>query len=161
MSLTGSALFQTTRRGKEVPAKAETAEEFVDIMCELRNRVKYEVPTPLYCCDQPNIHVGPTAAQLFKEQDFTQDDFFSIPPYSGADFNKVVEHAHARLKRFIQPWINAQVHGLTVPELFKMISIGAREVNDRTVIRADVMSLRKTYQGIIASKGGYGPKCAR
>jgi hypothetical protein len=111
MTLTGSALFQTTRRGKEVPAKAETAEEFVDIMCELRDRVKYELPKPLFCFDQPSIHVGPTAAEHFKEQAFTQEDFFSIPPYSGADFNSVVEHAHARLKRFLQPWIKAQVHG--------------------------------------------------
>jgi hypothetical protein len=161
MSLTRSAPFQTTRRGEDVPAKAETAEEFVDIMSELRDRVKYVLPKPLYCFDQPSIHVGPTAAGHFKEQGFTQEDFFSIPPYSGADFNKVVEHAHARLKKFIQPWINAQVQGLTMPELFRMIDIGTRMVNDPTLIRADVMTLRKTYKGIIASKGDYGPKCDR
>lgn len=161
MFLTWSAPFQTRRRGVDVPAKAETAEEFVDIMSELRDRVKYVLPKPLYCFDQPSIHVGPTADQHFQEQDFTDEDFFSIPPYSGADFNKVVEHAHARLKNFLQPWINAQVHGLTIPELFRMIDIGARKVNDPSVIRADVMSLRKTYKGIIANKGGYGPKCDR
>jgi hypothetical protein len=158
MSLTGSALFQTSRGGEEVPAKAETAEEFVDVMCEVRDRVKYVLPKPLYCFDQPSIHARPLAAEHFKKQNFTQEDFFSIPPYSGADFNKVVEHAHARLKKFIQPWINAQIHGLTVPEIFRMISIGALTVNHPTVIRADVMSLRQTYKGIIASKGGYGPK---
>ena len=161
MSLTRSAPFQTIRRGEDVPAKAETAEEFVDIMSELRDRVKYVLPKPLYCFDQPSIHVGPTAAGHFKEQGFTQEDFFSIPPYSGADFNKVVEHAHARLKKFIQPWINAQVQGLTMPELFRMIDIGTRIVNDPFLIRADVMTLRKTYKGIIASKGDYGPKCDR
>jgi hypothetical protein len=158
MSLTGSAPFQTTRRGKDVPAKAETAEEFVDIMSELRDRVKYVLPKPLYCFDQPSIHVGPTANKHFKAQGFIKEDFFSIPPYSGVDFNKVVEHAHSRLKRFIQPWINAQVQGLTMPELFRMIDIGARKVNDPTVIRGDVMSLRQTYKGIIERRGGYGPK---
>jgi hypothetical protein len=149
------------RKGVEVPARGETSEEFVDIMCEIRDRVKYVLANPLYCFDQPTIHVGSKADAYFQQHCFKQDDFFRIPPYSGPDFNKVIEHAHARLLKHIQPWINSQLGGFTTSELFRQIDIAAHEVNRPSIIRADVMSLRQTYRGIVANHGDYGPKCER
>lgn len=61
MWLTWSACSQTMRKGVAVPAKGETSEEFVDIMVEIRERVKYMLPEALYCFDQPTIHMGSRA----------------------------------------------------------------------------------------------------
>jgi hypothetical protein len=73
----------------------------------------------------------------------------------------VIEHAHARLKQRIQPWINSQVDGFTTSELFRQIDIAAHEINRPSIIRADVMSLRQTYKGIIAAHGANGPNRER
>jgi hypothetical protein len=82
--------LQTMRKGAAVPAKGETSEEFVDIMVEIRERVKYVLPEALYCFDQPTIHMGTRAKAYFHQEGFAEDDFFRIPPYSGPDFNKVI-----------------------------------------------------------------------
>lgn len=75
--------------------------------------------------DKPYKHVGTKAKVATQEAGITIDRQIhisvNIPPLSGCDFNKVIEHAHARLKWATKHWFAKQ-------DGRKVYNKGSREV---------------------------------
>jgi hypothetical protein len=157
--------MQVDEKGQKRPAKAMTSCEFVDAIAEICEKVN--APTsPLraatLCYDNPYAHVGKKAQKSMLEKGIDPYDRFKIPPLSGSDFNKIVEHAHGRLKDYMYKWFALQPNGVCVEKAVAVCKAAFYDnLNERSMIKKDVMSLKRTYASIIEAKGGYVTKYDR
>lgn len=82
-------------------AKAMTQMEFVDCMRDIAVLANQQQAargtTPLYCFDNPNVHIGTDALEALAAIGITEDQLLRIAPYS-PDFNRPIEHAFGTLK---------------------------------------------------------------
>lgn len=84
-----------------VLAKAMTQMEFVHCMEEIVAKANQQQAargtTPLYCFDNPTVHIGDDALEALAGIGITSDQLLRIAPYS-PDFNKPIEHSFGWLK---------------------------------------------------------------
>lgn len=149
-----SALGQPGGGENAASAKAPTAEEFVDFLRDVRAVLSAHFPQPLYVFDNPWFHVGKTARKLMTKEGFTDKDLLKIPPYS-PEFNKVVEHSHARLVPEVELGVSANPYAWCFDEVCQIISEAFHKVNSPDVVRRDTLSLKKTYSAVVVAQGGH------
>jgi aspartyl/asparaginyl-tRNA synthetase len=82
---------------------------------------------------------------------------FRIPAYS-PEFNKVIEHAHARLKQAVQTALSKTSEAWSFPMIKEIVEQAFQEVNTPATIKKDVESLTATYNQIVHAKGGHIPR---
>jgi hypothetical protein len=149
------------RHGQKQPARAETSEEFADGLQEIQHVVNAD-DSPLknatFCFDNPPIHVGRAAKKYLEERGIDYSNRFYIPPLSGSDFNKVIEHAHGRLKRIMLQWYDLHGQARTMDEIVAVTQEVFKRVNQPSTIKKDVLTLKNTYAAILAREGGYVQK---
>jgi hypothetical protein len=145
--------FVGAGRGNTAPAKAPTAEEFADFVRDVDAIMKAHNQAPYYVYDNPYIHVGKAAQQYMQDKGLDKAERFKIPPYS-PEFNKVIEHAHARLEGEVQVGLTLNPKAWGFQGVSKIITQAFYKVNDPAVIRKDVLSLPNTYLAVKKAKGG-------
>jgi hypothetical protein len=148
------ATSQVGRGCSSRPAQSPTAEEFVNFLSDARNIMIAKKMHPRFVYDNPYIHVGSKAQDFMREKDIDPALHFCIPAFS-PEFNKVIEHAHARLKHRVETALS-QPHA---PWSFQMIrdivEQAFQEVNTPATIKPDVESLPAMYDQILDAKGGH------
>lgn len=149
-----SPASQARGRSGPTPAKAPTAEEFVDFLGDVDAIMKAHKQAPYYVYDNPYFHVGKTAQQYMQCKGLENVDRFKIPPYS-PEFNKVIEHSHARLEKEVEMGLSANPQAWGFEGVAKVIIQAFCKVNDPSVVSRDVLSLPRTYLAIQNAKGGH------
>jgi hypothetical protein len=90
-----------------------TQMEFIDCMRDIAVMANQQQAargtTPLYCFDNPNVHIGAEALQALADIGISQDQLLRIAPYS-PDFNRPIEHAFGTLKAAFRSYL--YTHGL-------------------------------------------------
>jgi hypothetical protein len=84
-------------------------------------------------------------------------EILRIPPFS-PEFNKVIEHAHARLEPEVKLGLSSNPGAWGFEAVSKIIDQAFYAVNDPTVIRKDVLSLPDTFAEVLKAEGGHIPK---
>jgi hypothetical protein len=112
---------------------------------------------PRFVFDNPYIHVGKKAMDFMHEKGIDPALHFRIPAYS-PEFNKVIEHAHARLQPAIQMELSKNREAWSFQRVKDIVEQAFQEVNKPATIKKDVESLPATYKQILDAKGGHIPR---
>jgi hypothetical protein len=103
-----------------------TQMEFVDCMRDIAVKANQQQAargtTPLYCFDNPTVHIGQDALQALADIGISEDQLLRIAPYS-PDFNRPIEHAFGALKAAFRSFL--YTHGL-----LSGAGVGPRQLQD-------------------------------
>lgn len=150
----GPATGQVGKGDKARPARSPTAQEFVDFVVSVRAVMAAHFQHPLYIFDNPWFHVGKEATRLFLESGFPDEEMLKIPPYS-PEFNKVVEHSHARLVPAVEAGVTANPNVWGFEPVCQIISEAFATVNTPEFIRRDTLTWTDTCDAIVEAEGGH------
>lgn len=126
-------------------------------MSDARNIMIAKEMHPRFVYDNPYIHVGSKAEEFMREEDIDPALHCWIPALS-PEFNKVIEHAHARLKRKVKTALSKTRAAWTFQMIRDIVEQAFQQVNTPATIKPDVASLPAMYNQILDAKGGHIPR---
>jgi hypothetical protein len=154
-----------TKEGKV--AEGVTSEEFAEVMGIIRESAEFLLGSPeerstpiMYSWDNDRVHKG---AHEELEQDGwdLQNHRMELPELS-SDMHKVIEHIHAQLQCWFEQWLQEREESeVTVEEAMQKLDQFFYDKVTWEAVTADVLSLKKTYKGIIAIGGRWPAKPLR
>lgn len=141
---------------KSQAARSATSEEFIQsVMCDAEKGAHdLGIEHPIYAFDNASIHNAAKATM-------PHSALLPIPAWS-PDFMKAIEHNHQYVCDKFEKLVMSVGDQKKTSEWFRSkLESTFYEQSTPARVGADIKSLKQTYQGIIAARGGYGPKSQR
>ena len=115
---------------------------------------------PIWSWDRCSIHGGKGGEPLdavLRSAGLPRAEFFDLPPRSGVDIHRIIEHVHARLVGLFGAWYCSDPQPYAVEAyktVLQQIFYSFPGVASPEVIEAEVRKLPPVLQEVIAKSGG-------